>query len=220
MIAIFDIDSLIYEACYGAEDFDDATESFWSRYNDAEYNLQMKYSKVEMIPVGFCRNNYRKVVDSNYKMNRAGNPKPEHFDELIQHVKDNLDVQMRRGIETDDLVAKFHKHIGSDKSVIVSVDKDYKQFEGTMFNYRKKEFDYTSKEEALYNFWEQMVIGDRADNVLVCKGYGVKWCEKNLKGLSEFGMMRVVLSLYKELYKSKGREKLIKTYLLLKLDVF
>jgi hypothetical protein len=89
-----------------------------------------------------------------------------------------------------------------------------------MFNYRKKEFDYTSKEEALYNFWEQMVIGDRADNVLVCKGYGVKWCEKNLKGLSEFGMMRVVLSLYKELYKSKGREKLIRTYLLLKLDVF
>lgn len=220
MIAIFDIDSLIYEACYGAEDFEDATESFWSRYNDAEYHLQMKYNNVEMIPVGFCRNNYRKVVDSNYKMNRAGNPKPEHFDELVQHVKDNLDVQSRRGIETDDLVAKFHKHIGSDKSVIVSVDKDYKQFEGTMFNYRKKEFDYTSKKESLYNFWEQMIIGDRADNVLVCKGYGVKWCEKNLKGKSEFGMMRVVLSLYKELYKSKGREKLIRTYLLLKLNVF
>ncbi len=65
-----------------------------------------------------------------------------------------------------------------------------------------------------------MIIGDRADNVLVCKGYGVKWCEKNLKGKSEFGMMRVVLSLYKELYKSKGREKLIRTYLLLKLNVF
>ena len=53
MIAIFDIDSLIYEACYGAVDFDDATESFWSRYNDAEYNLQMKYGSIDMIPVEY-----------------------------------------------------------------------------------------------------------------------------------------------------------------------
>ena len=219
MIGIFDIDSLIYEACYGAEDFDDAIESFWSRYNDAEYHISNRYGEAQIIPVGFCRNNYRKVVDSNYKANRT-QPKPNFFDELIQHVKDNLDVKMRKGIETDDLVAKYLRYYGKDKSVIISVDKDYRQFECTIFNYRKREFIKISKEEALYNLYEQMVVGDRADNVLVCKGYGAKWCENNLRGKNEFGMMREVFTLYKKLYKGKGREKMIKTFMLLKLDIF
>jgi hypothetical protein len=217
---IFDIDSLIYEACYNAEDLEEAVESFWGRWNDVVYHLQNRYSNVEMIPVGFCTNNYRKKVDAEYKMNRAGSEKPPFFEELIQYVKDNLDVQMRSGIETDDLVVKFLEFYGKDNSVIISIDKDYRQFECTIFNYRKREFIKISKKEALYNLYEQMVVGDRADNILVCKGYGAKWCENNLKEKNEFGMMRSVFTLYKKLYKGKAREKMIKTFMLLRLNIF
>lgn len=219
MKGIFDIDSLIYEACYNAVDFDDAIESFWSRYNDAEYHIEQKYGSATIIPVGFCRNNYRKVVDTAYKANRT-QPKPEFFEELIEHVKDNIDVVIRNGMETDDVVAKLLKHYGKDNCVIISVDKDYRQFECTIFNYRKREFVEISRDDSVYNFWEQMVVGDRSDNVLVCKGYGAKWCEKNLAGKSDYAMMRTVFYLYSSLYKGRAREKMIKTILLLKLGIF
>ena len=219
MIGIFDIDSIVYASCYNSEDFDEVTESFWSKYNDIIYNMEVRYGSVKMVNVGFCTNNYRKKVDSNYKKNRTSE-KPKHFEELIQYIKDSLHIEMRSGIETDDLVAKFLDYYGKDKSVIISIDKDYNQFECTIYNYNKREFFEISKEESIYNLWEQMVIGDRSDNVLVCKGYGVKWCDKNLKGKNQFGMMRTVLELYKKLYKGKGREKLLRTYLLLKLNVF
>ena len=219
MIGIFDIDSLVYEACFSAEDLEEAQESFWGRYNDVQYFMDKRYGESTIIPVGFCINNYRKKVDLSYKAQRTS-PKPEFFDELIQHIKDSIDVQMRSGIETDDLVAKFHQYYGKDKSVIISIDKDYMQFEGTIFNYRKREFIKVSKDEALYNLYEQMVVGDRADNVLVCKGYGAKWCEKNLKGKNEFAMLRAVFTLYRQLYKGKAREKMIKTFMLLKLNIF
>tara|TARA_R110002072_G_scaffold134354_2_gene275081 strand:- start:189 stop:851 length:663 start_codon:yes stop_codon:yes gene_type:complete len=216
---IFDIDSIVYASCYNSEDFEEVTDSFWSKYKDIVYNMEMRYGEVKMINVGFCTNNYRKKVDSSYKGNRTQD-KPEHLGELIEYVKENLDVEIRSGIETDDLVAKFLEYYGKDKSVIISIDKDYMQFECTIYSYNKREFITVSKEEALYNLWEQMVIGDRADNVLVCKGYGVKWCEKTFKGKNRFGMMKDVLTLYKKVYKGKGREKLIRTYLLLKLNVF
>ena len=219
MIGIFDIDSIVYASCYNAEDFEEATDSFWSRYNDVVYHMENRYGEVEMVNVGFCTNNYRKKVDSNYKGQRPS-AKPDHFNEMIQYIKDNLHIEIRTGIETDDLVAKFLEYYGKDKSVIISIDKDYMQYECTIFNYNKRKFIVISKEEALYNFWEQMVIGDVADNVKVCKGYGVKWCEKTFKGKSRFGMMKDVLTLYKKVYKGKGREKLIRTYLLLKLNVF
>ena len=216
---IFDIDSIVYASCYNSEDFEEVTDSFWSKYKDIVYNMEMRYGEVKMINVGFCTNNYRKKVDSSYKGNRTQD-KPEHLGELIEYVKEHLDVEIRSGIETDDLVAKFLEYYGKDKSVIISIDKDYMQFECTIYSYNKREFITVSKEEALYNLWEQMVIGDRADNVLVCKGYGVKWCEKTFKGKNRFGMMKDVLTLYKKVYKGKGREKLIRTYLLLKLNVF
>ena len=219
MIGIFDIDSLVYEATYNAEDLEEAQDSFWGRYNDVQYFMDKRYGGCRIIPVGFCINNYRKKVDLSYKAQRTSE-KPEYFEELVQHIKDTIDVQMRSGIETDDLVAKFHEYYGKDKSVIISIDKDYMQFEGTIFNYRKREFIKVDAEQALYNLYEQMVVGDRADNVLVCKGYGTKWCEKNLYGKNEFGMMRSVFGLYRQLYKGKAREKMIKTFMLLKLNIF
>ena len=101
--------------------------------------------------------------------------KPEFLDALVQHVKDNIDVQWRFGIETDDLVAKFLDYYGKDKAIIVSIDKDYRQFECTIFNYRKREFITVNKDQALYNMYEQMVVGDRADNGIDCTGEGEKW---------------------------------------------
>jgi hypothetical protein len=63
-----------------------------------------------------------------------------------------------------------------------------------------------------------MVMGDSADNVNYCRGYGKAWCKKNLLvGMSKYSLIKVVFSVFKTLYKSKAREKYIECYNLLKL---
>ena len=62
MVGIFDIDSIVYASCYNSEDFEEVTDSFWSKYKDIVYNMEMRYGNVKMINVGFCTNNYRKIA--------------------------------------------------------------------------------------------------------------------------------------------------------------
>ena len=63
-----------------------------------------------------------------------------------------------------------------------------------------------------------MIVGDSADNVNYCKGYGEAWCRKNLiVGMSEYSLIKTVFSVFKTLYKSKAREMYIECYNLLKL---
>ena len=121
-------------------------------------------------------------------------------------------------METDDLVAIFQQKIGHENCIIVSIDKDYNQFEGTIYNYHKRKIITLSKQDALYNFYEQMIVGDQADNINFCKGYGKAYAKKLFEGVStDFGYKKKVLGLFKEIYRSKGRERFIECYHLLKL---
>ena len=68
------------------------------------------------------------------------------------------------------------------ESIIVSIDKDYLQFPATIYNYHYKHQTITTytEYEANYFFYEQMIIGDTADNVNFCKGYGKSIRKENL----------------------------------------
>lgn len=217
MVAIFDIDSLVYQSCFSAEDLDEAAEGFYGRYDHALFNLQKRYNLDKIVPVGFCTNNYRHRISLTYKAHRSDD-KPPFFNELVKEIRRNMNVVTRSGIETDDLVAKLWLHYGPENAIIVSIDKDYRQFPCIMYNYMKDEVEVISEEDAYYNFMEQMVCGDRADNIKPLKGYGPKWCEKNLLNKSKWAILRAVYSLYKKKYHSKAKEVFMNTYYLLKLD--
>jgi 5'-3' exonuclease len=128
------------------------------------------------------------------------------------------------GCETDDVVAKYwyelSNEIGRDNVIIVSIDKDYKQFPCLMYNYHAKHkviYDI-SEEEALYNFYEQMIIGDTADNVNYCKGYGKKFAEKYLEECkTKYQYTKKIYLLFKKIHKGKARQRYIECWNLLKL---
>ena len=104
--------------------------------------------------------------------------------------------------------------------IIVSIDKDYKQLPALIYNYHYKHRCVYDIEpvEALYNFYEQMIIGDSIDNVNYCKGYGKKYAEKLLKDCtSHYQFTKKVYELFKTIYKSKAKLKYIQCYNLLKL---
>ena len=65
-----------------------------------------------------------------------------------------------------------------------------------------------------------MVVGDTADNVNYCKGYGKSWFAKNCNvGDSQYVLIKTVYSLFKELYKGKARQRYVECNNLLKLRI-
>ena len=217
MILLFDIDSLLYSCCFNVESKEEAIHKFDENYQKVVNDLEELWDIEQVIPFGLSRNNFRKFITKTYKANRVSE-KPPYFNELCQYVREHYKPEVANGMETDDLVAIYRQKIGQENCIIISIDKDYKQFEGTIYNYNQRKIIQLNKRQALYNFYEQMIVGDTADNVNFCKGYGKAYAKKLFEGVStDFGYKKKVLGLFKQIYRSKGRERFIQCYHLLKL---
>lgn len=217
---LFDVDSIFYTSCYDVETFDDACHKFDETIQSIVNTLEEENDIDSVKFIGLCRRNYRYKVDSKYKANRADREKPEFIDELRQYMHKNYEIHSTQGVETDDLVVRYHEQLGHENTIICSVDKDYLQCEGTIYNYWKKEYYVISKQKAMYNFWCQMITGDSGDNVNYLPGKGKVFARKLIpENASKFTMMKRVYELFVQQYKSKARERFIQQYLLLKLNV-
>lgn len=143
---------------------------------------------------------------------------------MHQFVKDTYNSVYTKGLETDDLVAqqwnKIKNDSGRDQVLIVSIDKDYKQFPALIYNYVRKEVYDITEDQALYNFYEQCIVGDSADNVNYFKGKGKAFAKKYYEGCkSQYQYTKRLYELFKQEYKSKAKEKFSECYHLLKLRI-
>ena len=225
MVALFDADSLVWASAYGVEeDIDLAIEKYNDSFTNIIYDLNEIYDISEVITFNNSKGNFRKILDTNYKANRKSSGMPSILTELHDYVTETYNSVSKYSLETDDLVAAYWKNIaeedGRDTVIIVSIDKDYRQLPALIYNYHYKHRCVYDIEpvEALYNFYEQMIIGDSIDNVNYCKGYGKKYAEKLLKDCtSHYQFTKKVYELFTIIYKSKAKLKYIQCYNLLKL---
>ena len=225
MVALFDADSLVWASSYGVEeDIDLAIEKYNDSFTNIIYDLNEIYDISEVITFNNSKGNFRKILDTNYKANRKSSGIPSVLTELHDYVTETYNSVSKYSLETDDLVAAYWKNIaeedGRDTVIIVSIDKDYKQLPALIYNYHYKHRCVYDIEpvEALYNFYEQMIIGDSIDNVNYCKGYGKKYAEKLLKDCtSHYQFTKKVYELFTIIYKSKAKLKYMQCYNLLKL---
>ena len=234
MILLVDADSLIFASCYKKRehkdderfytDIEDSKAKFDEQFMSIVNKLEDMYNVERVITFSGSKGNFRKLITPVYKANRKKQELPPLLDEMHQFVKDEYNSVWGFGIETDDIVARYWKElsneVGRDNVMIVSIDKDYKQFPALIYNYhyKHKEVLDISEEEALYNFYEQMIIGDTADNVNYFKGKGKKYAEKYLADCNtKYQYTRKMLELFQEKYKGKARQKYAECYHLLKL---
>lgn len=233
MIVLVDADSLVWSSCYrqkespeddGYHNLEDAKAKFDEVFTSIINRIEEDYIIDKVITFNGAIGNFRKQISKKYKANRVDAQRPPILNEMHDYVKEAYDSIVGRGVETDDMVATYWTTLsntfGREEVIIVSIDKDYKQLPCIIYDYHyKKQCYYNITEaEARYNFYEQMITGDAADNVNYCKGYGPAYCRKAFKGLvSNYSYLRVVFGLYKELYRSKAREKFLECYQLLKL---
>jgi 5'-3' exonuclease len=234
MVVLFDADSLIFSSCYKKKEspeddgfhhvLEDCIVKFDEVFMSIINHLEDVYEITEVKTFSGSKGNFRKYISPKYKANRNYNALPPLLNDMHDFVKEEYNSIWGYGCETDDVVAKYwfelSKSIGRDNVIIVSIDKDYKQFPCLMYNYHFKHkviYDITES-EALYNFYEQMIIGDTADNVNYCKGYGKKYAEKYLDDCeSKYSYVRKIYELFKIIYKGKARQKYVECWNLLKL---
>lgn len=233
MIVLVDADSLIWSSCYRQKEYpeddglnaiEDAQSKFDEVFMKIINTIEETYEVDKVLTFAGARGNFRKEISKTYKANRVNRELPPALNELNTYVKNTYDAIVGYGVETDDMVARYWKTLSitfsRNEVMIVSIDKDYKQLPCLIYDYHIKKQCYydITEQEAKNFFYTQMITGDTADNVNYCKGYGVKYCEKAFKDcLSDYSYIRVVFSLYKQLYRSKAREKYLECYRLLKL---
>ena len=236
MILLVDADSLIFASCYRTKhngqkpddmyyrDIKDAANKFNEQFMKIVNDIDQLYDVKNIITFNGSKGNFRKKISPAYKANRKKQELPPLLHEMHDYVKNTYHSIYGYGVETDDLVAKHWKEIqdqvGRDNVIIVSIDKDYKQFPALIYNYHpktKKILDI-SEQEALYNFYEQMIAGDTADNVNYFKGKGKAFAKRYYQGCkTKYQYTKRLYELFKNKYKSKAREKYIQCYNLLKL---
>ena len=235
MKVIFDADSLIYASCFKSKDdrkdsddlFETDVDKAFDKFTNSFGNLiEFLDEQVEVEDVVFCngsKNNFRNEITKEYKANRT-QKRPTILSDLHKQVKEFYNSVWGDGVETDDVVATLWAEEvaknGIDSVIIMSLDKDYKQFPCWFYDYhyRRRELIKISEEEALNNFYSQMIIGDTADNINYCKGFGKAYAKKLLKDAkNEYSMLRKTYQLYKEIHQDNAKEMFNEAKSLLKL---
>ena len=234
MILLVDADSLIFASCYrkreNPEDekyyteIADARNKFDQQFMAIVNRLEEVYNIDKVICFSGSKGNFRKLLTNTYKANRKGSELPPLLNEMHKFVKQQYDSVYGYGVETDDMVARYwyklSQELGRDNVMIVSIDKDYKQFPCLMYNYHYKHqviLDI-SEDEAMYNFYEQCVMGDTADNVNYFKGKGKRFAEKYFVDChTKYQYTKKLYELFIQEYKGKARQKYVECYNLLKL---
>tara|TARA_S200002703_G_scaffold151004_1_gene149902 strand:- start:702 stop:1406 length:705 start_codon:yes stop_codon:yes gene_type:complete len=231
MILLVDADSLIFASCYSNdkqaqfyEDIEDAINKFDQQFMKIVNDLEDRFEIEKVITFNGSKGNFRKKITPVYKANRKKQDLPPLLHDMHEYVKKQYNSVYGYGLETDDLVSKYwftlSKEIGRENVMIVSIDKDYKQFPALIYNYHynHREIIDVTPEEAMFNFYSQMIEGDTADNVNYFKGKGKKFAENYLKNCkTKYQYTKKMYELFKEKYKGKARQKYVECYNLLKL---
>lgn len=108
--------------------------------------------------------NFRYAIDPTYKANRRDVPRPLYLQDLREYLVVRWGAMVSDGIEADDNLGIYQ----TDDSVICSIDKDLLQIPGRHFNFVRNEWYNIDEHAGWVNFYTQLIMGDKSDNI---KGY-------------------------------------------------
>lgn len=143
-----------------------------------------------------------------YKGNRKKAVKPVHYSAIREYLINTWGARLVENEEADDMLGILQYRafkIDPDLSIICTVDKDLLMIPGWHYNIRKETTMFLNEEEAITNFYCQLITGDSTDNIPGLKGYGDKYpfkkARKYLEGSKdEEEMYKRALAAYEKSY--------------------
>lgn len=208
MLALIDFDTPAFAAAVMAEgqgeqiaiwNANDAVEKKLKELNTNEYQLYLTGG-----------GNFRYNIYPEYKANRPPD-RPTHLKAVKEHLIREWGAVLAEGCEADDLIGvdATQADLEEREVIIVHIDKDINQIPGLHYRWEQRgrvkdkewskpaERYYVSPLEGLRFFYEQLLVGDRADNIFGVDGIGPVKAEKLLKDcLNEEEMFVVVSNQY------------------------
>jgi 5'-3' exonuclease len=125
-------------------------------------------------------NNFRHEIAKDYKAQRP-KEKPVLLNFARNYIMEEFNTILTEGQEADDAIAILAtKHFPD--AVMVSIDKDFKQVPGLLYNPTKDEWTEISEEDGMLFFYTQLLTGDRVDNIQGVNKIGPKTAKKVLEG--------------------------------------
>lgn len=198
MRALIDGDILLYKVGYSTQEEtpEYATEKMNERISSildylqaTDYSVYLSCHRVD---------SFRAKLNPDYKAHRS-REKPVHYAILKQHLIDKWDAVVAEEEEADDLIGIA---LTSDKDAVAcTIDKDILYgLEGHKFNFDKGTLFYTSPEEALFFFYQQLLMGDKSDNIFGIAGIGPAKSAKILDGyeINNMSLFTAVLDYYRD----------------------
>lgn len=212
--AVVDSDFLIYRVGFTTEDEPESiAKARLTEWLEKAIYIDLGVEDFECHLTG--KTNFRNevAVTVPYKGNRVELKKPKHYNALREHLITKYGAVISEGIEADDKVAMRSTEL-LDKCWIVGQDKDLDQLQGHHFNPVKLEKYYISEFDGYFNFYKQVLTGDRIDNIVGLKGIGPVKAEKALADCkTDKEMFKVCYDMYIE--KGETWERLLENAKLL-----
>lgn len=197
MIALIDADVVAYRIAFGCQD--EPEKVAIAKVSEFLEELVFTYTDVDDCE-GYLtgKQNYRFDIAKTapYKGTRVAE-KPKHLGIIRQYMIDAWAFSVQEYQEADDAIGIRAYSLGEEDYVICSIDKDLDNIRGKHYNFVKNEHYNITEEEAIKNFYRQVLTGDRVDNVPGLAGIGPKKADKILKDCStEEDLYKAVLEAY------------------------
>lgn len=143
-----------------------------------------------------------------YKGTRDPSHRPFWYDAIGDYLQENWPVvEGREGYEADDDMAIAHMKMGKG-SCLATIDKDLDMIPGYHYHFVDKRKYNVTMNDAFYNFWTQMLVGDAADNIQGCPGVGPKKAEKALTEATIHDYAGITKDLYAKAFPDESEKEL------------
>jgi 5'-3' exonuclease len=198
MIALVDADVVAYRVAYGCND--DPEGVAIAKASEFLEDLVFTFANADDCE-GYLtgKDNFRHEIAKTmpYKANRVAE-KPRHLGIIREYMISAWAFSVQEKQEADDAISIRAYAMDEEDYIICSIDKDLNNCRGWHYDFNKNNRYYVTEEEAIKNFYTQVLTGDRVDNVPGLAGIGPKKAEKILDGcVTEQQLFTAVLEAYK-----------------------
>lgn len=165
-------------------------------------------------------NNFRLKFYPEYKQNRKFKEPIPFLNEVKEFLlfksqyKSMATFTGEESWEADDLVLSYYIHYNDEYDcIIASPDKDIKNLNVKVYDYKKLEYNNPSEFKENYSMAYDLIAGQSGDGIKGIEGLGDKAAEKLLSGILEVDLFPIVLKSYQNKYGlHEGIELFYSTY--------
>lgn len=141
------------------------------KMNSIQEDLETKDYKM-YITASKVKENFRSQVSTilPYKGNRMDIDKPFYYDKMREILVDEWGAILVKGQEADDAISIeqfkiFAETKSFDETYIATIDKDLRAIPGNHYHLKNRTIEMVDQEQALKNFYLQLIKGDFTDNI-------------------------------------------------------